>query len=78
MEALTKLEEVGNPKQLWLTHTALARLYDKMNRHDLEREQWQAAASIIKSTAEDLEDKELRTTFINADPVREILKNANR
>ena len=77
-EALSKLKEVGNPKQLWITHIALARLYEKMNRPDLEREQWQAAASVINSTADDLEDEELRTTFINAKPVREILENANR
>jgi class 3 adenylate cyclase/tetratricopeptide (TPR) repeat protein len=77
-EALSKLEEVGNPKQLWITKTALARLYEKMKRPDLEREQWQTAASVIRSTADDLEDKELRTTFISAGPVREILENANR
>ncbi|MGD8975685.1 MAG: adenylate/guanylate cyclase domain-containing protein, partial [Desulfobacterales bacterium] len=77
-EALLKLEEVGNPKQLWITHTALAKLYEKMNRPDLEREQWQTAASVVKSTADDLEDEELRTTFINANPIREILENANR
>jgi class 3 adenylate cyclase/tetratricopeptide (TPR) repeat protein len=76
-EALSKLDEVGNPKQLWITHTALARLYKKMNRPDLEREQWQTAASVVKSTADDLEDEELRTTFINAKPVQEILENAN-
>jgi class 3 adenylate cyclase/tetratricopeptide (TPR) repeat protein len=77
-EALSKLEEVGNPKQLWLTHTALARLYEKMSRSDLEREQWQTAAPVVNSTANDLEDEELRTTFINAKPVQEILENANR
>lgn len=76
--ALTNLEKVGNPKQLWLTHTALAKLYEKMNRDDLEQEQWQTAASIIKFTADGLENKEIRTTFINASPVREILENANR
>ena len=78
MQALAKLEEVENPKQLWLTHIALAKLHEKMNRHDLERKHWQEAASIIKSTADDLEDKELRTTFIDAKPVREILENVNR
>jgi tetratricopeptide (TPR) repeat protein len=75
-EALSKLEEVGNPKQLWITHTALARLYEKMNRPDLKREQWQTAASVVNSTADNLDDEELRTTFINAKPVQEILENA--
>jgi tetratricopeptide (TPR) repeat protein len=77
-QALTKFEEVGNPKQVWLTHTALAKLYKKMKRPDLEQKQWQAAASTIESTADDLQDKELRKTFTNAEPVREILVNANR
>jgi tetratricopeptide (TPR) repeat protein len=77
-DALSKLEEVGNPKQLWITLTALARLYEKMNRPDLEREQWQTAFSVVNSTADDLEDEELQTTFINAEPVQEILENANR
>ncbi|PQP35461.1 hypothetical protein C6A37_02420 [Desulfobacteraceae bacterium SEEP-SAG9] len=77
MQALANLEKVGNPKQIWLTHTALAILYEKMNRSDLEQKQWQAAASIIKSTADDLEDKEVQKTFINASPVQEILEQAN-
>lgn len=76
--ALTKLEQVGNPKQLWITHTALAQLYEKMKRPDLEREQWQAARAIVETTADGLQDKELRTTFINAAPVREIMERASR
>jgi tetratricopeptide (TPR) repeat protein len=76
--ALTKLEDVRNPKQLWITHTALAQLYEKMKRFDLEREQWHAAASIVESTAEELQEEELREAFINAAPVREITERANR
>jgi tetratricopeptide (TPR) repeat protein len=76
--ALSKLEAVGNPKQLWMTHTALARLYEKMKRTDLEREQWQAARAIVESTADELDDEQLRATFINAAPIREIIEQANR
>jgi tetratricopeptide (TPR) repeat protein len=75
--ALAKLEEVGNPKQLWMTNTALAQLYEKMKRTDLEREQWQMAKAIVESTADGLDDEELRTTFINAAPIREIMEYAN-
>jgi hypothetical protein len=71
------LEEVGNPKQIWLARTALARLYEKMSRSDLEREQWQAAKAVIESTADGLDHEQLRTTFINAAPVREIMEHAN-
>lgn len=74
--ALNRLEEVGNPKQLWLTRTALARLYRKMKRLDLEREQWQAASAIVQTTAEDLQDPNLEKIFTTAAPVQEILKNS--
>ncbi len=76
MDGLAKLEEVGNPKQIWITHAALAGLYEKMKRPDLERERWQAATSIIASTADELEDQRLRDTFINSAPIREIMKHA--
>ena len=78
IDAITKLEEVGNPKQLWITHTALARLYEKMKRPDLQREQWNTAAAIIQSTADGLQDEALRDTFLNAAIVREITDNSNR
>ena len=76
--ALAGLEEVGNPKQRWMTHTALAGLYQQMNRPDLEREQWQAARAIVESTADALEDRALRQIFVTAAPVQEILENASR
>jgi tetratricopeptide (TPR) repeat protein len=75
--AVSELEEVGNPKQLWITHTALARLYGKMGRPDLEREQWQAAKAIVETTAAGLVDEQLRTTFLNAAPVREIIQGVH-
>jgi Tfp pilus assembly protein PilF len=75
--ALQNLERVGNPKQLWITHTALARLYEAMERPDRAREQWQAAAAIVRSTADGLEDHDLRETFLGAAPVRQIAEHAN-
>ena len=76
--ALEKFEEVGNPKQLWITHTAMAKLYEKMKRPDLERDQWQAANAVVESTADGLDDEQLRATFINAAPVKKIIERANR
>jgi tetratricopeptide (TPR) repeat protein len=76
--SLAKLEEVGNPKQLWITHTSLARLYEKMKRPDLEREHWKAAAVIVESTAGGLQEEGLRNTFLKGAPVQEILKHSTR
>jgi len=74
--ALTELEAVGNPKQRWITHTALARHYAKMGRPDREREQRQQAARVVQSTADGLRQGGLRDTFLQAAPVRDILDNS--
>jgi class 3 adenylate cyclase/tetratricopeptide (TPR) repeat protein/ribosomal protein L40E len=74
--AFQYLDAVGNPKQLWKTRSAIAELYEKMNRPDLAREQWLAAASIIHGTADGLKEEALRKTFIEAVPVQAILKRA--
>jgi len=76
--ALEIARQVGNPTQLWITHTSLARLYEKMTRQDLKQEQWRAAASVVQSIADGLQDETLRKTFINAAPVKEIMEHANR
>ena len=70
--------QVGNPTQLWLTHMTLARLYGSLKRPKHEQEHWKAAAAVIKSTMDELQDRALRETFINAAPIREIMENANQ
>jgi tetratricopeptide (TPR) repeat protein len=74
-QALSLAQTVGNPTQLWKTHNSLARLYEKTKRQNLEREQWRAAATIVQSIADGLPDDELRETFINSAPVREIMEH---
>jgi tetratricopeptide (TPR) repeat protein len=75
--ALAGLIEIGNPKQVWMTRVALARLYSRMKRPDLEREQWQAAAAGIHATADSLQDSKTQTLFVQAAQVREILEQAS-
>jgi class 3 adenylate cyclase/tetratricopeptide (TPR) repeat protein len=76
-DALKKLEEVGNPKQIWITLAALAELYKKMKRYDLEREQRQKATQIVANTAEGLKNQDWQETFLNASPIRLIFDGAN-
>jgi tetratricopeptide (TPR) repeat protein len=75
--ALKNLEKVGNPKQLWMTQTTLAELYGEMNRPDRAREHWQAAAAVVRSTADGLEEPNLRETFLGAASVRQIAEHAD-
>jgi tetratricopeptide (TPR) repeat protein len=76
--ALEVAQSIGNPTQLWMTHNALALLYESMKRQELEREHWKAAAAVIKSTSDELQDKALQKAFINAAPIREIMESATR
>jgi class 3 adenylate cyclase/tetratricopeptide (TPR) repeat protein len=77
-DALGALEGVGNPRQLWTTEAALARLYRQTGRHDLARARWEVARRLVVTTADALRDEALRATFLGAAPVREILEQAAR
>jgi class 3 adenylate cyclase/tetratricopeptide (TPR) repeat protein/ribosomal protein L40E len=75
-EAIDILKEVGNPRQLWQAHNSLASAFDHLGRSAEAREQWGAAAEIIQNTANGLSERELRQGFLNAQPIRHILSNA--
>lgn len=76
--ALKVALQVGNPTQLWMTYSALARMNEGMKRQELEQDNWKAAAVIVKSVTDRLQEEELRQTFIDAAPVQEIIKRASR
>ena len=75
-EAALILKEVGNPRQLWQAHASLASAFSKLRRESEAREQWGAAAEVIRKTAGGLSDRQLREGFLNAKPIREILAEA--
>ena len=72
-EAIRILGEVGNPRQLWQAHGSLASSYERMGRGSEAREQWGAAADIIRKVESGLADRQFREGFINARQVRGIL-----
>jgi tetratricopeptide (TPR) repeat protein len=72
-EAIRILGEVGNPRQLWQAHGALASSYERMGRGSEAREQWSKAAEIIRKVDYGLADRKLGQGFLNARQVREIL-----
>jgi tetratricopeptide (TPR) repeat protein len=76
-EAILILKEVGNPRQLWEACASLASAYDKLRRESEARDQWGAAAEVIRKTAGGLSDRERREGFLSAKPIREILASAS-
>jgi hypothetical protein len=76
-EAVLILKDVGNPRQLWQAHASLASAFSKLRRESEAREQWGAAAEVIRKTAGGLSDFELREGFLSAKPIRDILAKAS-
>ena len=72
-EAIRILGEVGNPRQLWQAHGALASSYERMGRGSEARDQWSKAAEIIRKVDSGLGDRQLGRDFLDARQVREIL-----
>ncbi|MGD8983090.1 MAG: hypothetical protein PVI53_03650, partial [Desulfobacteraceae bacterium] len=75
-EAIQVLKEVGNPRQLWQAYASLASGLAKHKRTSDAREHWGAAAEVIQNTAKGLSDRELRSGFLEAKPIREIFSKA--
>jgi hypothetical protein len=75
-KAILILEEVGNPRQLWQAHASLA--FNNMGRSSEAREHWGAAATVIRGLANGLSDRELKQGFLQAEPIRAILSNAEK
>jgi tetratricopeptide (TPR) repeat protein len=76
-KAILILKEVENPRQLWQTHASLASVYDKLRRGSEARQQWGAAAEVIRKIAGGLSDRKLREGFLSANPIRDILTKAS-
>ncbi len=75
-EAIQILKEVGNPRQLWQAYASLASTLGELGRLSEAREQWGAAAEIVRNLANDLSDRHLRDGFLGAVQVRKILSKA--
>ncbi len=77
-KAVSILEKVGNPRQLWQAYASLASAYNKMGRHSEGKEHWGSAAQVIGNTANGLSDRQIREAFVKAEPIRETLSKAER
>jgi len=76
-ESVHILEEVGNPRQLWQAYASLASAFNNAGRSSEARENWNKTAKLISNTANRLSDNELRSGFLNADPIKRLLSNSS-
>ena len=71
-KALVLAKEIGNPPQLWKTYQALGELYEKQGNTDRAQSAYASAIEVIDKVASQLQDQEIKQTFLAAKPVQEI------
>jgi class 3 adenylate cyclase/tetratricopeptide (TPR) repeat protein len=76
-ESVHILEVVGNPRQLWQAYASLASGYNATGRSSEARENWGLAAESVTNLANSLSGKELKSGFLNADPIKNVLANCS-
>jgi hypothetical protein len=76
--SLETLKKVGNRRQIWMAHTTLAYAYSLLDRGSEEREQWHEAKLNAEVMAEGIHDNNLKKSFLDTDPLKEIFLNAYR
>jgi class 3 adenylate cyclase/tetratricopeptide (TPR) repeat protein len=76
-ESIHLLEEVGNPRQLWQAYASIASAFHNAGRSGEARENWSRAVDLINNTANSLSDNELKSGFLNSDPIKRLLSNSS-
>ena len=71
-QALAIATEIGNPTQLWKTHTALGHLHAARPRPDAARDAYRAAGAVIERVRAGLRDPALRASLAEAPAVRQV------
>ena len=74
--AVALLRQYPAPLVAWKTHAALGRLLIENGAVDSARQTFDEAAAIIKELAANIDDEELRQTFVNSPAVREVIENS--
>ena len=75
-KAISILKDVGNPRLLWETHSSLALAFEQTGRSSEARKNWSLAADLIDGIANNLSDVKLKSDFLGANQIREILSNS--
>jgi DNA-binding SARP family transcriptional activator/predicted ATPase len=72
-EAIAGAEEIGLPGEYWQAESTMGRLYLAREEHEQARQAFTRAATVIKQLAGNINSDEMRTQFLAAPPVGDIL-----
>lgn len=76
--ALGMATEIGNPPQRWKTYQAIGKLREQTGEYGHARAAYDNALRVIEEVADQLQDRELKRTFLAARPVQEIRGSRQR
>ncbi|MEG4578097.1 tetratricopeptide repeat protein [Microcoleus sp. MON1_C5] len=68
-KAIALAEELGNPPQLWTTYTAMGDLHSQCGQTEKAVTAYRQALQVIEETAFRLQSKQIKQTFLTAEPV---------
>jgi tetratricopeptide (TPR) repeat protein len=75
-KAVHILTKTGNRKLIWESYSTRAVAFNRLKRLSDEKDSWSAANKIITEIADSLSDRDLKSGFLSAKPIQEIiLKN---
>jgi class 3 adenylate cyclase/tetratricopeptide (TPR) repeat protein len=75
-KAVHILTKTGNRKLIWESYSTRAVAFNRLKRLSDEKESWSAANKIITEVADALSDRDLKSGFLSAKPIQDIiLKN---
>jgi tetratricopeptide (TPR) repeat protein len=75
--ALTQARQLGNPRQLWLTHQALGNLLRKQGKDRDARAEFQTALRVVHGIAEGLTDAALKEGYLDSEPIQELFSQVD-
>ena len=75
---LSELGRYPSPLVAWKTYAELGRLKSRLGDASSAREAFAQAAEIVNSIVKNIDDEELRKTFMTSEAVREVLNGASK
>ena len=72
-KAIHILKKTGNRKLMWESYSTRAAAFNKLRRMSDERDCWSAANKIITEVADSLSSSDLKSGFLSAKPIQEII-----
>jgi tetratricopeptide (TPR) repeat protein len=70
-------DQMGYPPLMWKTRFSLGQIYKQQGKYDAAKKSLAEASSIIERMASNVNDTEVKETFLNSEPIQNVNKQLN-